>query len=72
MIWNQMNDVQRFNTLRIMSNYGGGFVGALSDAWRLADSVNSAILGEAFSDIILRYGPGSHFYMAQYPDKVTA
>lgn len=42
--------------------FGGSFVNRLAEAWQYADSVNSAKLGEAFPEIVDRYGPTSSFY----------
>lgn len=38
-----------------MRHYGGGFASRLADAWMRADSMNSARLAEAFTDLLERY-----------------
>ena len=62
MKWSQMTTEQQFATLYAMSVYGGGFASQLSEAWKRADSSNSAKLGEAFQDLVSKFGPGSDFY----------
>ena len=54
-------------TIRNMRVYGGGFVGALAEAWSRADSINSAIIEQAFPPLIRRYGPGSDYWKAAGP-----
>jgi hypothetical protein len=63
MDWTTMSETQRFQTLRSMLLRGGGFAQALATAWMRADSGNSDRLAEAFPDLILKYGPESHFYV---------
>ena len=62
MKWIDMSETQRFWTLKTMSQRGGGFAGALADAWMRADSTNSRRLALAFPDLVLRYGPKSDLY----------
>lgn len=49
-------------TIGNMRTWGGGFVGALADAWSSADSINGAKIEQAFPDIVRRYGPGSAYW----------
>ena len=62
MNWQNLTDQEKHNTLVAAMGYGGSFVSRLAEAWQYADSVNSAKLGEAFPEIVDRYGPTSSFY----------
>lgn len=60
--WSEMDGGARHNTLVAMATFGGGFARSLATAWMLADSSNSAALGEAFPGLVAKYGPGSWAY----------
>jgi hypothetical protein len=60
--WNTLTSQEQFDTLKAMDKYGGGFASALAKAWSRADQTNSARLGQAFDDLVKRYGPGSAFF----------
>lgn len=62
MHWQNLTDQEKHSTLIAMQGFGGSFVNRLSEAWQYADSTNSAKLGEAFPDLVDRYGPDSAFY----------
>ena len=55
-MWASMTPAQREQTLHNMAEFGGSFVATLAYAWRMADARNSQILGEAFNDLVVRYG----------------
>ena len=61
--WVGMTARERGYTLQAMSKFGGGFVAALASAWQRADTVNAAVLGAAFPDVVRQYGPGSDAYL---------
>ncbi len=44
-------------TVLNMGTFGGSFVSALAEAWRLADDVNSAKLAAAFPNLLDDYAP---------------
>lgn len=67
-----MNDRDKFLMLKAMSAYGGGFVGALADAWSRADNHNSARLEAAFPDLVAQYGPGSYAFKAMVDERKAA
>ena len=62
MHWQNLTNQEQHNTLVAAMGFGGSFVNRLAEAWQYADSVNSAKLGEAFPEIVDRYGPASSFY----------
>jgi len=53
--WETMTEQERFDTLKAMEVYGGGFAGRLAEAWQVADSFNSNRLAAAFPDLIAKY-----------------
>ena len=55
-MWAGMTPAQRGQTLRNMAQFGGSFVKALAAAWLLADPHHDQLLGEAFADLVARYG----------------
>ena len=55
---------ERVGTIKAMRIYGGGFVNALAEAWRLADANNSARIESSFADYMEKYGPHSELYAA--------
>lgn len=57
-MWNQMTEQERFNCLKAMEIYGGGFASRLAEAWQWADSSNSKKLAEAFPGLIAKYSTG--------------
>ena len=57
--WEQTIQEQRwsalFNAAKAMSETGGGFAGAIADAWYKADKTNKTRLETAFSDLFFRF-----------------
>lgn len=70
--WASLTPDQRSITLHAMSRFGGGFVGRLAEAWKRADQINANCLGEAFPDLLERYGPGSAAYAAAAQREASA
>lgn len=62
MTWSDMTPGQRRATLEAMHKFGGDWVKRLTAAWFCADSINAAKLGEAFPELVAKYGPGSGFF----------
>lgn len=58
MNWETMTEQQRYDMLRAMEVYGGGFASHLAKAWMVADSYNSNRLAAAFPDLIAKYSTG--------------
>lgn len=56
-----MTDIELYETMERMKNYGGSFVVALSNAMRFADSSNKQKLINAFPEYMEEYGPNSRF-----------
>ena len=56
-----MTDVEVYEMICRMENYGGSFVVALSQAFRIADPTNKQKLLEAFPNYVEEYGPNSKF-----------
>jgi hypothetical protein len=60
--WAELSESERAATMRLARDYGGGFVRKLADAWNVADSTNSALIGEAFGAMLIEhYGPDSDY-----------
>lgn len=55
--WDSLTPEERYQTLRMMEDYGGGFCKALVRAMQLADSGNLRRLVEAFDHLIDKYQP---------------
>ena len=57
--WEQTIQEQRwsalFNAAKTMSETGGGFAGAIADAWYKADKINKTRLEAAFPDLFFRF-----------------
>lgn len=62
MTWTDMTPDQRRATLKTMCKFGGEWVRRLAMAWICADAINAAKLGEAFPELVAKYGPGSGFF----------
>jgi hypothetical protein len=65
--WKEMNDDERFYTLKTMQNCGGGFASKLADAWMNADSGNATQLGYTFGYLAAKFGPQSDMYLGPKP-----
>ena len=57
-----LSPVQLFKTVAAMERHGGSFCRALAQAWYLADDTNKRHLEEAFTHILAKYAPGTHFH----------
>lgn len=55
--WDNLTTAERYNTLRIMEAYGGGFCQQLVRLIQLADSANTERLVHAFDHLIDKYQP---------------
>jgi hypothetical protein len=58
---NIMNDIEIFEMIERMEQFGGSFVVALSKAIRCADFYNKQRIIGAFPDYVEKYGPNSKF-----------
>lgn len=59
-----MTDLEIYEMLDRMDNYGGSFVVALANAIRLADFKNKGKLIAAFPEYVETYGPTSKFSLS--------
>ncbi len=57
--WETLTNQERFDVLKKMNDYGGGFAQKLVAAWMVADSGNSIRLGIAFDHLVKKYA--THF-----------
>lgn len=56
-----MTDIEVYEMICRMENYGGSFVVALAQTFRKADPTNKQKLLEAFPNYVEEYGPNSKF-----------
>ena len=54
-----MTDIEMYEMICRMKQYGGSFVVALSNAFRMADPINKSKLLNAFPEYVNEYGPNS-------------
>ena len=70
--WEQTIQEQRwsalFNAAKAMSETGGGFAGAIADAWYKADKTNKTRLETAFPDIFFKHM--SEYDRSHFGDKI--
>lgn len=57
-----LSPVQLYRTWTAAGQHGGGFLKALTEAWRRGDSTNRARIEAAFPEVVTKYGPGTAFY----------
>jgi hypothetical protein len=54
-----MTDIEMYEMICRMKQYGGAFVVTLSNAFRMADPINKQKLLNAFPEYVNEYGPNS-------------
>jgi len=59
MTWDDMNDVERHETIKNMQRYGGGFAQCIGEAFDRADSFNLQRLVNTFPDFIEKFQPSN-------------
>jgi hypothetical protein len=61
-----LTPTQLHHTVASMERHGGGFCGALAQAWYKADRSNRARIETTFAHLLADFAPGSGYYAEEH------